>query len=311
MASVKDVCVRLPRDEKRGLSRIHGSRYVMSLSPVQPPFSTEPEVPSIDPLDNGEANSALHADGLADVEDWTAAKVLVEHLFARATHDITGIEYAVGYRLAHGLTGGDIVDVYHFDNGAVSFSIADISGKGSQAAVHAALVKYGLRAYASQGLTAERVLRSLDRLYIENTTFERIESFASVFFGVVDSSRRTLTYASGGHEAAAILIPGEPPRLLEPTAPLIGVFDDQHHLFKQAHVELPPGAMLVATTDGITEARSPSGEFFGVDGFLRVVQEYAEASTEQMIQALLDQSAAHAGTRAIRDDIAVLATRFT
>lgn len=283
----------------------------MSATPVQPPFATAPDVPIFDALDDGEATSALHVDGLADVADWTAAKVLVEHLFARSTHDITGIEYAVGYRLAHGLTGGDIVDVYHFDNGAVSFSIADISGKGSQAAIHAALVKYGLRAYASQGLTAERVLRSLDRLYIENTTFERIESFASVFFGVVDASRRTLTYASGGHEAAAVLIPGQAARLLAPTAPLIGVFDDQHHLFKQAHVELPPGTILVATTDGITEARSPDGEFFGVEGFVNVVEEFATQSTEAIVAALLDRSAAHAGTRAIRDDIAVLATRFT
>lgn len=283
----------------------------MSAPLLQPPFATVPDVAVLDEGDDGEATSALHADGLADVADWTAAKVLVEHLFARSTHDISGIEYAVGYRLAHGLTGGDIVDVYHFDNGAVSFSIADISGKGSQAAIHAALVKYGLRAYASQGLTAERVLRSLDRLYIENTAFERIESFASVFFGVVDSSRRTLTYASGGHEAAAIVIPGQSPRLLEPTAPLIGVFDDQHHLFKQAHVELPPGALLVATTDGITEARSPDGEFFGVEGFLNVVEEFAAKPAEEIVAALLDRSAAHAGTREIRDDIAVLATRFT
>jgi len=282
----------------------------MSTTPVQPPFATSPDVALSDPGNESDSSSVVHADGPADVADWTAAKVLVEHLFARSSHEIAGIDYAVGYRLAHGLTGGDIVDVYHFDNGAVSFSIADISGKGSQAAIHAALVKYGLRAYASQGLTAERVLRSLDRLYIENTAFERIESFASVFFGVVDSSRRTMSYASGGHEAAAICVPGAKPRLLEPTAPLIGVFDDQHHLFKQSHVELPPGSILVATTDGITEARSPEGEFFGVEGFLAVVEEYVEAPMEAIVQALLDRSAAHAGSRAIRDDIAVLAARF-
>ena len=217
----------------------------MSTMPIQPPFATSPDVALSDPGNESDSSAVVHADGPADVADWTAAKVLVEHLFARSSHEIAGIDYAVGYRLAHGLTGGDIVDVYHFDNGAVSFSIADISGKGSQAAIHAALVKYGLRAYASQGLTAERVLRSLDRLYIENTAFERIESFASVFFGIVDSSRRTMSYASGGHEAAAICVPGAKPRLLDPTAPLIGVFDDQHHLFKQAHVELPPGSILV------------------------------------------------------------------
>ena len=279
-------------------------------TPIPPPLATVPEVVLLDATADLDGSAVVHAHGLADVADWTAAKVLVEHLFARSSSEIAGVDYAVGYRLAHGLTGGDIADVYHFDNGAVSFSIADISGKGSQAAVHAALVKYGLRAYASQGLTAEHVLRALDRLYLENAAFERIESFASVFFGVVDAPRRSLSYASGGHEAAAILVPGEAPRLLAPTAPLIGVFDDQHHLFRQVHVELPPGALLVATTDGVTESRSVQGEFFGVERFLEIAAELAEAPPQTIAEELIARAAAHAGERGLRDDIAVLAARF-
>ncbi len=253
--------------------------------------------------------STSQVDGLAEITDWTAAKVLVEHLFARGSARISGIEYAVGYKLAFGLTGGDIVDVYHFDNDAVSFCIADISGKGTEAAVHAALVKYGLRAYASQGLTPERVLRSLDRLYLENNAFENIESFASVFFGMVDSSRRIMHYASGGHEAAAIILPGGRARTIEPTAPLIGVFDDQHHLFKQGFVELPPGALFVATTDGITEARSPDRAFFGMEGFIEIVEALADAPVDEIVHALIDRARAFTHDH-LRDDIAVVAARF-
>ncbi len=249
------------------------------------------------------------ADGLAEIADWTAAKVLVEHLFARGSARISGIEYAVGYKLAFGLTGGDIVDVYHFDNDAVSFCIADISGKGTEAAVHAALVKYGLRAYASQGLTPERVLRSLDRLYLENNAFEKIESFASVFFGMVDSRRRVMQYASGGHEAAAIIVPGERARTLEPTAPLIGVFDDQHHLFKHGFVDLPPGTLFVATTDGITEARSPDREFFGMEGFISTIEELSHEPVDQIVQTLIERARAFTHDQ-LRDDIAVVAARF-
>jgi serine phosphatase RsbU (regulator of sigma subunit) len=248
-------------------------------------------------------------DGHANVADWTAAKVLVEHLFARGTSQIAGVEYAVGYRLAHGLTGGDIVDVYHFDNNAVSFSIADISGKGTEAAIHAALVKYGLRAYASEGLTPERVLRSLDRLYLENNAFEAVESFASVFFGLVDVSRRIMQYASGGHEPVAILVPGQRARVIEPTAPLIGVFDDQHHLFKQSFIELPPGTVFVATTDGITEARSPAGEFFGMEGFIEVIERHADDPVERIAHELIACASAFTQDN-LRDDIAVVAGRF-
>jgi serine phosphatase RsbU (regulator of sigma subunit) len=256
----------------------------------------------------GEA-SALHMSGTARVPDWTAAQVLVEHLFARGNTPIDGVEYAVGYRLAHGLTGGDIVDVYHFDNDAVSFSIADIAGKGTEAAMHAAMVKYGLRAYASHGLTPESVLRGLDRLYIENNAFERIESFASVFFGLVDSSRRIMHYASGGHEAAAIIVPGERATMLAPTAPLVGVFDDQHHLFKQTYVELPPGTIFVATTDGVTEARAPDRSFFGVERFIDTIEEFAEAPADTIVQTLIERARAFSCDN-LRDDVAVVAARF-
>lgn len=275
--------------------------------PVPPPIATpvERRISPLDPI----TSSAARIDGATGISDWTAAKVLVEHLFARGETAISGIEYAVGYRLAHGLTGGDIVDVYQFDNDAVSFSIADISGKGADAAIHAAMVKYGLRAYASQGLTPEKVLRSLDRLYLENNAFERIESFTSVFFGLVDHTRRIMHYASGGHEAAAILVPGERARTIAPTAPLIGVFDDQHHLFKQHFVELPPGTVFVATTDGITEARSPDRSFFGMEGFLATIEELAEAPAETIVRELIERARAFSAD-SLRDDVAVLAARF-
>lgn len=277
--------------------------------PLEVPAPLSTPVESVLPRPGADAVAALHLDGTADIPNWTAAKVLVQHLFARGNASIAGVEYAVGYKLAHGFTGGDIVDVYQFDNDAVSFSIADISGKGTEAAVHAAMVKYGLRAYASQGLTPERVLRSLDRLYLENNAFERIESFASVFFGSVDASRRMMHYASGGHEAAAVLIPGERAQLLDPTAPLIGIFDDQHHLFKQSFIELPPGAVFVATTDGITEARAPDKTFFGVERVLEALEEFAEAPIDLMVSTLIERARVFSHDN-LRDDVAVVAARF-
>jgi serine phosphatase RsbU (regulator of sigma subunit) len=128
--------------------------------------------------------------------------------------------------------------------------------------VHAALIKFGLRCYASEGLTPERTLRSLDRVFIENNAFERTEQFA-VFFAVLDDSRRSLTYASAGHEPVVLVQPSREPLVLPPTAPLVGVFDDQHHLFRQQQIRVEPGSLLIATTDGVTEARSPRGEFTG------------------------------------------------
>jgi serine phosphatase RsbU (regulator of sigma subunit) len=117
-----------------------------------------------------------------------------------------------------------------------------------------------------------------------------------------------MQYASGGHEAAAVIVPGERAFTIVPTAPLIGVFDDQHHLFKQGFVDLPPGTLFVATTDGITEARAPDKSFFGTEGFIDVIETHATAPVGEIVQALIDRAREFTHDH-LRDDIAVVAAR--
>ncbi|MGD0967312.1 MAG: PP2C family protein-serine/threonine phosphatase [Candidatus Aquilonibacter sp.] len=272
------------------------------------PMVTQPEPSPVQAL----AAQDSPSNGQLKPEDRAAAEVLMRHLFAPSEHAIDGVEYHVAYLLAERAIGGDIVDVYHFDNGSVALSIADISGKGASAAIHAALVKYGLRCYASEGLSPERVLRSLDRTYIENNAFERTESFASVFMGILDQGRRAMTYASAGHEPVLLYRPSTGVEILEPTAPLIGVFDDQHHLFKQRHVAIQPGSILVATTDGVTEAHSPDGELFGMDRLVAAVATALRGapSMQGVIEHILSEVNGFCAGR-LRDDIAALAVRIS
>jgi len=255
----------------------------------------------------GESSVQIGTTGAPTKEN--AAEILIEHLFANTDARIPGINYAVAYRLAEEFIGGDIVDVYHFDNNSVAFSIADISGKGARAAVHAALIKYGLRAFSSHGLAPERALRSLDRLYLENNNFEQNESFATVFFGLVDPKRKVMSYASAGHEPVVIIHPDRTAEVLAPTAPLIGVFDDQHHLFTQDMVTLSPGTLFVATTDGVTEARNAAGEMFGMERFIDVVRTNFDTELKQLVKDVIDQAQAFSAGRLV-DDMAIVAARF-
>lgn len=269
------------------------------------PIVTEP---TATPPQQMAAQAAGEPGTLNSREDFLAAQTLVRHLFAGATQRIDRLEYDVAYRLAERTVGGDIVDVFHFDNGAAAFAIADISGKGTQAAVSAAMVKYGLRAFVSQGLTAERVLRSLDRLFLENNAFERMDSFASVFLAIIDDSRRALTYASAGHEPVVTVGADGSTRVLPPTAPLVGVFDDQHHLFRQRLIELEPETMIVAASDGVTEARSTAGEFFGMERFVAVAAAHARRPVSELPPAML-AAVQEFSAGALADDIGIFAVR--
>ncbi len=238
-----------------------------------------------------------------------AAQVLVQHLFAQNNIGIPGVAYAVGYKLAQGNTGGDIVDVYHYDNNAVAVAIADIAGKGPQAAIHAAMIKYGLRAYSSAGMTPERVIRALDRLYLENNAFEKIESFASVFFGSIDPTRRLMHYTCAGHEPVFLICPDGRCIALPPTAPLIGIFDDQHHLFKQAFIDVGPGTIFLGTTDGVTEARDTNGTFYGMERLIALVSANRTLPEADIVAIILQDVDAFCGGKR-RDDIAIVVMRF-
>lgn len=238
-----------------------------------------------------------------------AAEALVDTVFGGTQHRIPRVRYATAYKLAEGQTGGDIIDVFHYDNDHVSFAVADIAGKGTQAAVHAAMIKYGLRAFVSNGMTPEKVIQSLDRLYLENNAYEGTDSFATVFLGIVDQTRRLLHYTNAAVESVLVVQPGGTVLRLAPTAPLVGILEDQQHLFKQGFVNLEHGTLLVAATDGVTEARNRSGHLLGVERIEATVRERRDESESSIAAALLADVESFADDRR-RDDIAIMVARF-
>ncbi len=275
---------------------------------AQPIGEANPEHPVARPPGR---NASVRADDpAAHPQTYDAAALLVEHLFTPRPKTLDRIEYAVEYRLAQGDAGGDVVDVYLFDNGSVAFSVTDIAGKGPAAAVHAALIKFGLRAYASQGSTPEHTLQALNTLYIENATDEGDPSFATVFFGHVDVERNVMGYASAAHDSVFFVPPNGPAGVLPVTAPLIGVFDSQTPLFKGRYVDIRPDTLLVAVTDGVTDARRANIEFFGLDRIAKCIEKHRDEPMAALAERIMHDALAFWGENYKRDDMAVLAVRF-
>ncbi len=275
-------------------------------APVASGIETRPDTPSTPEPIELSLQRAEHPYLNVDPQ---AAEVLVETVFSGAHQPIPRLRYATAYKLAEGRTGGDIIDVFRYDNDQVSIAVADIAGKGMQAAVHAAMIKYGLRAFVSNGATPEKSVRCLDRLYLENNAHERTESFATVFLGIADDTRRSLQYTNAALECALVVHPNGQAVWLPPTAPLVGVFDDQHHLFKQQFTVLAKGSLLVLATDGVSEARNRKGKTFGCEPIKETVVARRTHSEAEIAQSLLAAVEAFADDRH-RDDIAIVVARF-
>jgi|SRR5579884_2906167 len=237
-----------------------------------------------------------------------AADVLLRHLFVPPAQRIDDIEYAAIYRFAEKHSGGDVIDVYRCCDGKICLSLTDISGKGVSAALHAGLVKYGVRAFASEKHSPKAVLRALNRFYLENDTFEGTDSFASVFFAQFDPNRCSLTYAAAGHEGLILSCGKNDVRVLPPTGPLIGVFEDAPRVFGEETIRVGRDAVLLAVSDGVTEARTKEA-LYGMDPLLELLARYRDRSMQDLCCAVARDAVAFAHERVI-DDMAVLAVRF-
>jgi serine phosphatase RsbU (regulator of sigma subunit) len=247
------------------------------------------------------------ADEALDVE----LRWLVEDVYGPAVRDIPGLDIGRAY---WGATpafpyGGDVIDVFRYGNGCTSVAVIDISGHGIRAAKHAGITKFALRAYASQGYDAAGAIRALNRLCIENCTFEgESEFFATAFFGIIDVDGGSMQYVSAGHEAAC-LIRGDRRHFLDATGPILGLFDDDRS-FRQETIALEPDDIVAAVTDGFTEARNEQLAFLGSTPLADIIEAHRDDTAEEQAGAIIRHAFAYGGTR-LADDVAALVLHIT
>jgi len=234
---------------------------------------------------------------------------IVEGVYGPPVRQLPGLDIGRAYRGAGDefRYGGDIVDVFHYGSGLTSLAVVDISGHGILAAANAGLAKYALRAYASRGLDARDSVRALNRLCIESSAFEgNDEFFATVFFAIVQPDRRAMQYVSAGHEAAYLIAPNGP-RLLKATGPIVGLMDSDT-AFDHRMVELDPGSIIAAVTDGFSEARNASLEFLGAEALVEVILRNRAREAERQAEAVTDRAFEYSNQQ-LRDDVAALVVK--
>ncbi len=199
--------------------------------------------------------------------------------------------------------GGDYFDVVELRPGRAAFVIADVSGKGTAAALLTAMLQGGF-----SGIT---LMPDLTRLVnnINQYVWTRSEPqhYATVFLGVMDEEGQG-EFINAGHHSALLL------RGTEITAPFqsecfpIGLFSEAE--FSSRSAKLEPGDALVMFTDGINEATDVHGEEFGMDRLTEVVRSNAGGSAETLQTSILDavRGFSHGAEQA--DDMTLLVVRY-
>ncbi|HEY0392864.1 MAG TPA: PP2C family protein-serine/threonine phosphatase [Candidatus Elarobacter sp.] len=212
-----------------------------------------------------------------------------------------GYAYASATRAA--LIGGDVLDAWRASSDVGWFVVADASGKGIEAARHAAFAQYALRALAAGASDPADVVRRFNRLFIDTFEVDDPSVFVVLFLGAFDARTQMLRYASAGHGTAYVRR-GTLIERLPPTGPIIGLGNDVEYLTET--VPLALGDIVLLATDGLGEARSAEGEMLGED---RVAALLRDAPSDPQALCDLLVTAADAYSGGVQDDLAILALR--
>ncbi len=199
-----------------------------------------------------EANAALDAE-LADV-------ARVQRALLQATLPASDRLRLAAHSRPARRAGGDYYGARALADGRVAFTVADVSGHSAQATVLMGMVHALLHQCPTPGEPGE-VLRFVNRALCRSGPAE-LGSFVTAFCGVLDASGRAVTYASAGHPPALLRRgEGSIARLDGASGLPLGVTEEE--TYRQAESPVRAGEAVVCFTDGVTEARSPGGEWFG------------------------------------------------
>src|SRR5437667_4807857 len=175
------------------------------------------------------------------------ARAIQEALLPKSSPYIPGFAVS-GLSIPAGAVGGDWYDFISFDDGCWGLVLADVSGKGTAAALLMSATRAMLRSLATTCGSPSEVLGKLNRLMVEDFPSGR---FVTLIYAVLDPSNGTLTFASAGH-LPPLLVDDQGARFLESELGMpLGLTRGD---FSDTLVHLRAGSRLVLYSDGITEA---------------------------------------------------------
>ncbi|MBZ5580746.1 MAG: PP2C family protein-serine/threonine phosphatase [Acidobacteriia bacterium] len=178
--------------------------------------------------------------------------------------------------------GGDYYDFVDLGGGKTGFVLADVSGKGVHAALLMAHLQAQLRSHCGVApLDPAALLKAVNRGLWQSTAAQH---YATLFFAVYDEGSRRLQYINCGHNPPVWLRPGAPAQRLEPTATVIGAFEQWTGAVRE--VQLAPGDLLVVFSDGVTEAARGEEEF-GEARLLDVLRANRDRAAGEILDAVL------------------------
>jgi sigma-B regulation protein RsbU (phosphoserine phosphatase) len=240
------------------------------------------------------------------------AREVQERLFPQVYPHIEGVDLA-GYCRPAQAVGGDYYDFFLLpgtsagpDQSRLALALGDISGKGISAALLMASLRASLRSAALlQPGDLATLMRHVNRLVYESSTSNR---YATFFYAEYDPYSHLLTYVNAGHNPP-IILRGNQTIQLEATGTVIGLLPDVP--YTRACTALKPGDILIAFTDGVSEAMNSADDEWGEDNMIAAArallsQPNGTPTARQLLNCILEGADRFTAGAPQNDDMTLL-----
>lgn len=205
---------------------------------------------------------------------------------------------------------GDFYDFYPQAAQSFTFAIGDVAGKGFAAAMLMTMLRTSLRGKAMFAPDASPQTIMQRTMHDMLGDFRHLGTFATVFVGQFDSHAQQIEYVNAGHAPVIYCARGKAAVLLDATCPAVGV-PMRAAMHQPAIIPFQHGDTLILATDGVSEARNPAREFYGLERLIalctQICQHYQHA--EQIAAALLHEIDQFTACHAQDDDQTLMVVR--
>jgi serine phosphatase RsbU (regulator of sigma subunit) len=202
--------------------------------------------------------------------------------------------------------GGDYYDLLPLSDSRMGLLIADVSGKGTSAALYMAELKGLVLSLSRIYDSPARLLSEANRILSANMDSR---SFVTMTYAVVDTKARSIRYARAGHNPVIRLDARTGlTHVLAPAGLGLGLdsgarFD---HILEEAELPLQPGDFFLFFTDGLSEAMNTRAELFGETRLRRILEQGGALDSEELKQRILEEVRGFVGGAAQHDDMTLV-----
>jgi len=180
--------------------------------------------------------------------------------------------------------GGDYYDFIELNPDRLGIAIADVSGKGTPAALLVSTLHATLHAYVEENYPLPQLISRIGRAIFRSSL---AEGYITSFYGVLDPKKRILTSVNAGHNYPILLRADGEILHLKEGGLCLGIFEAS--TYKQETTSLKKGDILILYTDGLTEAMNPQEEEFGIQRLTELVKKNRRLTASKIIDAVSHQ----------------------